>query len=110
MEPESVLSVAWSDHSESDQQFMAGVLTQAHNVPGVIFRVAELLNHMNVNIEDVTTHGDNKIKETRWIIHVRDLEHLKEVIRLVEHVPSVIRVKRLKSGTVEKDEANYFRD
>lgn len=110
VEPESVLSVAWAEQGDNGQQFLAGILTQAHNVPGVIFHIAELFEQMKVNIEEVSTHGDSSIKETKWIIHVRDLEHLNEIIRLVEHVPSVIRVKRLKSKAVEKDEGNYFRD
>lgn len=110
VEPESVLSVAWAEHDESTEYFLAGILTQAHNVPGVIFHVAELFEQMKVNIEEVTTHGDNSIKETKWIIHVHNLEHLNEIIRLVEHVPSVIRVKRLKAKAVDKEEGNYFRD
>ena len=108
--PESILSVGWAEDGDSEQSFLAGILTQAHNVPGVIFRVAEQLQQMKVNIEEISTDGENSIQETKWIIRVRDLEHLSEIIRLVEHVSSVIRVKRIQSKAVDKEEGNYFRD
>ncbi|MEZ5537556.1 MAG: RelA/SpoT family protein [Thiolinea sp.] len=109
VEPGAILSVAWAA-TESEQQFMAGIHTQAHNVPGVIFHIAELFERMDVNIEDIHTSGDQNIKQTKWIIRVRDLDHLHEIIRLVEHVPSVIRVKRLKEEAPEGGGANYFHD
>nr|CAA6820007.1 MAG: GTP pyrophosphokinase (EC, (p)ppGpp synthetase II / Guanosine-3',5'-bis(diphosphate) 3'-pyrophosphohydrolase (EC [uncultured Thiotrichaceae bacterium] len=110
VEPESVLSVAWAAQEDTGQQFLAGILTQAYNVPGVIFHVAELFEQMKVNIEEVNTKGDSNIKQTEWIVHVNDLEHLREIIRLVEHVPSVIRVKRLLPKSTESDDNNYFHD
>jgi RelA/SpoT family (p)ppGpp synthetase len=110
VEAGSILSVAWAEQTENDQYFMAGIHTQAHNVPGVIFHVADLFQQMKVNIEDISTSGDHNIKDTKWIIWVRDLEHLHEIIRLVEHVPSVIRVKRLQESAADVSNANYFHD
>ncbi len=109
VEPEAILSVAWAEQVDNDQLFMAGIHTQAYNVPGVIFHVAELFRQMNVNIEDISTSGDQNIKETRWIVRVRDLEHLHKIIRLVEHIPSVIRVKRLQEKAPDNG-TDYFHD
>lgn len=111
-EPDSILSVGWADYDKNEQQFLTGIHTQAHNVPGVIFHTAELFQQMDVNVEEVTTSGDGNIKDTKWIIQVRDLDHLKSIIRMVEHVPSVIRVKRLQAATETgtSEEGNYFHD
>ena len=68
----------------------------------------QLLQQMKVNVEDISTSGDRAIKDTRWVISVRDLDHLNEIIRLVEHVPSVIRVHRYREETVHDDPDGYL--
>lgn len=90
-----VLSVAWAEQPADTQMFLAGIQTQAHNVVGVLHHVTELMHQLNVNVEAVHTSGDRHIKDTNWIVWVRDLKHLDEIIRQVEHIPSMIRVSRL---------------
>lgn len=89
-----ILSVAWAKPNEG-QLFLAAIQTQAHNVVGVLHHITQLMHELNVNIEDVNTSGDQRIKETRWVLWVRDLEHLNMIIKKVGHVPSIIRVKRV---------------
>ncbi|PID50713.1 MAG: hypothetical protein CR991_00130 [Proteobacteria bacterium] len=89
-----VLSVAWAGSTEG-QTFLAGIQTQAHHVVGVLHHVTELMHQLNVNIESVHTSGDRRIKDTNWVLWVRNLEHLEEIMHHIEHIPSIIRVKRL---------------
>ncbi len=100
-EPDEILSVAWAEQNEG-QLFLAAIQTQAHNVVGVLHHITELMHQLNVNIEAVNTSGDARIKDTNWVLWVRDLEHLQEIIRQVEHVPSIIRVKRFEAGDDHK--------
>ncbi len=102
-DPSDILSVSWAATHEG-QHFLAGIQTQAHNVVGVLHHITELMHQLNVNIETVNTSGDRRIKDTNWVLWVRDLEHLQEIMRHIEHVPSIIRVKRLMdSGDGLKD-------
>ena len=104
-----ILSVAWADNMDTLQQpFLAAIQTQAYNVPGVLFSITELLQQMKVNVEDISSSGDRAIKDTRWVISVRDLDHLNEIIRLVEHVPSVIRVSRSREEIPRDDPDGYL--
>ncbi len=103
-----LLSVDWSGQQDSGQVFLALIETQAHNVPGVLYRITELLHQLEINVEDVSTSGDQNIKDAKWLIRVRDLAHLDEVTRLIEHVPSVLRVRRyteVGSGAKTTEEA-----
>ena len=92
-----ILSVGWAKPNEG-QLFLAAIQTQAHNVVGVLHHITQLMHELNVNIEDVNTSGDQRIKETRWVLWVRDLEHLNKIIKQVEHVPSIIRVSRVQEN------------
>ncbi|MEZ5476469.1 MAG: RelA/SpoT family protein [Thiolinea sp.] len=111
VEDRELLSVAWADNQElRERGFLVGIQTQAHNVPGVLFHITELFQQMQVNVEDVSTSGDRAIKDTKWVISVHNLEHLQEIIRLLEHVPSVIRVRRFREEVTEEPEASYLYD
>ncbi|MGB1011911.1 MAG: RelA/SpoT family protein [Thiolinea sp.] len=109
-EPNQVLSIAWAENQDiAEQSFLAGIETQAHNVPGVLYHITELLGQLEVNVEEISTGGDQNIKDAQWIIRVRDLDHLQEVIRLIEHVPSVLRVRRLiADADIAVQEENYL--
>ena len=99
-DPAEILSVAWAESNDA-QYFQAGIQTQAHNVVGVLHHITELMHQLDVNIEAVNTSGDRRIKDTNWVVWVRDLAHLQEIIRQIEHVPSIIRVRRLQESSDE---------
>ncbi len=104
-EPNQVLSVAWAGPQElsEGQSFLAELETQAHNVPGVLYHITELLQQLNINVEEISTSGDHNIKDSKWLIRVHHLTHLTEVIRLIEHVPSVLWVRRFMADVTESD-------
>lgn len=105
---DELLSVAWADEMQ-ERTFLAGVETRAHNVVGVLHRITELMAKLEVNIEDIYTHGDTHIKDTQLILHVQNLEHVHAIIRQLEHVPEIIRVRRLLKRTND-DKSDYLYD
>ncbi|HPE59275.1 MAG TPA: RelA/SpoT family protein [Thiolinea sp.] len=99
--PASILSVAWADDwMAGGQAFLAGIRTRAYNVVGVLHHITELMHELKVNIESIHTSGDQNIKDTEWELWVRDLAHLQETMRQVEHVPSIIHVQRIQETPV----------
>nr|HPQ97221.1 hypothetical protein [Thiolinea sp.] len=99
--PASILSVAWADDwMAGGQAFLTGIRTRAYNVVGVLHHITELMHDLKVNIESIHTSGDQNIKDTEWELWVRDLSHLQETMRQIEHVPSIIHVQRIQETPV----------
>ncbi len=101
-EPLDILSVAWAEQQSEEKCFLAGIQTHAHNVVGVLHHITQLMHRLDVNIEAVNTSGDRRVKETNWVLWVRDLAHLEEIIHQVERVPSILKVKRLEAADKRK--------
>lgn len=101
-EPADILSVIWAEQRSDEKCFLAGIQTHAHNVVGVLHHITQLMHKLDVNIEAVNTSGDRRVKETNWVLWVRDLAHLQEIIHQVEHVPSILKVKRLEATDKHK--------
>lgn len=102
VEPVDILSVTWSKQPFDEKCFLAGIQTHAHNVVGVLHHITQLMHELDVNIEAVNTSGDRRVKETNWVLWVRDLAHLEEIIHQVERVPSILKVKRLDAADKHK--------
>jgi len=85
-----------------EQCFVQGIQTHAHNVVGVYQHITQLRHRLDVNIEAVNTSGDRRVKETNWVLWVRDLAHLEEIIHQVARVPSILKVKRLEAADKTK--------
>lgn len=92
--PSSVIPVSWGEQVH-DASHLVAIQTQAHNVVGVLRYITSTLEKMNANIEDIVTGGDKYIKDTNLVIRVRDITHLKNIIRQLEHNTNIISVKRL---------------
>jgi GTP pyrophosphokinase/guanosine-3',5'-bis(diphosphate) 3'-pyrophosphohydrolase len=101
-EPGDILSVTWAEEQSDEKCFLAGIQTHAHNVVGVLHHITQLMHNLDVNIESVNTSGDRRVKETNWVLWVRDLAHLEEIIHQVERVPSILKVKRLEAADKHK--------
>lgn len=102
VEPADILSVTWAEQQSDEKCFLAGIQTHAHNVVGVLHHITQLMHQLDVNIEAVNTSGDRRVKETNWVLWVRDLAHLEEIIHQVERVPSILKVKRLEAADKHK--------
>ena len=107
VDPADILSVTWAEQQSDEKCFLAGIQTHAHNVVGVLHHITQLMHELDVNIEAVNTSGDRRVKETNWVLWVRDLAHLEEIIHQVERVPSILKVKRLDATDKNKPNSLY---
>ncbi|HIO91830.1 MAG TPA: bifunctional (p)ppGpp synthetase/guanosine-3',5'-bis(diphosphate) 3'-pyrophosphohydrolase [Leucothrix mucor] len=90
---ENTFSLAWAEETE-EQTFLAPLKIFANNHYGVLFKITNLLNRMEVNVEDLTITGDSEVKEMYFLLQVEDTRRLQEIIGNLNNVSDIIRVAR----------------
>jgi GTP pyrophosphokinase len=96
---ERFITVDWSD--EPLRTFEAAVQVTVVNGKGVLARVASALATAEADINHIDM-GEEAAQETtdlRFVIAVRDLQHLDVALRGLRRVPSVIRAERIFNQT-----------
>ncbi len=95
---ERFITVDWSD--EPVRTFEAGVVATVNNGKGVLAQVAAALAKAEANINHVVM-DDSQAQDTtdlRFVLAVRDREHLRAVLRQLRRTSSVTRVQRTTGG------------
>ena len=93
---ERFISVDWSD--EPVRPFETGLIVTVTNRKGVLARVAAELAQAEVDITKVDM-GEEDMQDTtdlRFVISVRDTQHLEAALRQLKHTASVLRAQRIK--------------
>jgi GTP diphosphokinase / guanosine-3',5'-bis(diphosphate) 3'-diphosphatase len=97
---ERFISVEWAD--EPVRPFETTLLVTVANGKGVLARVAAALAGAEADITHVDM-GDEKAQDAtdlRFIVAVRDRTHLETAMRALKRTPSVIRVQRVRPGSI----------
>ena len=92
---ERFISVEWSD--EPMRQFETGIEVTVVNGKGVLARIAGAMAAAEADIVhvDMGQETAQDAAELRFVLSVRDLQHLEAVMRQLKRTPSVIKVERL---------------
>ena len=95
---ERFMAVEWSD--EPVRPFEAAILVTVNNGKGVLAQVATALSAAEVNINhiDMDEHAAQDTAELRFVVAVRDREHLEAALRNLRRTPTVLTAKRMRSG------------
>jgi guanosine-3',5'-bis(diphosphate) 3'-pyrophosphohydrolase len=95
---ERFMAVDWSD--EPVRPFEVGVLVTTSNGKGVLARVATALSAAEVNIVhiDMDEQAGQETTELRFVLAVRDREHLDGALRNLRRTPAVLKASRARSG------------
>ena len=95
---ERFIAVDWSD--EPQRMFEAGVVATVSNGKGVLARVAAALAGSEANINHVVMDDElaQDTTDLRFVLAVRDSEHLGSVLKQLRRTSSVLRAQRIKSG------------
>ncbi len=95
---ERFMTVDWSD--EPVRPFETGILVTVTNGRGVLARVASALSTAEVNIThiDMDEQAGQETTELRFIVAVRDREHLEAAMRNLRRTPAVLKASRLRTG------------
>lgn len=87
------LTTSWA--SELDQSFLVPIQISAKNRVGVLSTISNIFKQSDVNIEDLNIYGDRDRKELRFLIRVKDKNHLKELISTIKSDSAIYDVSRL---------------
>jgi GTP pyrophosphokinase len=91
---ERFIGVEWSD--ELSRSFETAINVSVVNGKGVLARVAGALAAAETDIVHVDMGSDSPqdMAELKFIIAVRDMAHLEQVLRQLNRTPSVVRAER----------------
>ena len=91
---ERFIAVDWSD--EPVRQFETGVVATVTNGKGVLARVASALAAAEADIThvDMDDEAGQQTTDFRFVLAVRDRQHLEAVLRQLRRTPSVLRAVR----------------
>ncbi|MDO5290878.1 MAG: bifunctional (p)ppGpp synthetase/guanosine-3',5'-bis(diphosphate) 3'-pyrophosphohydrolase [Pseudomonadota bacterium] len=92
---ERFITVAWAD--EPVRMFEAGIVVTVTNGKGVLARVAAALAAAEADIAHLGMADESaqEALDLRFVIAVRDREHLESVLRQLKRTPSVLRATRV---------------
>lgn len=95
---ERFIGVEWSD--EPVRLFETGVIVTVANGKGALARVAAALASAEADITHVDMDDDRAQDATdlRFVVAVRDRNHLESVLRNLRRTPSVMNARRIRPG------------
>ena len=96
---ERFIRVEWSD--ELVRTFETGLLVTVTNGKGVLARVASALASAEVDIThiDMGEEAGNDAPDLRFVVAVRDRNHLETALRNLRRTPSVLKAQRARITT-----------
>ena len=96
---ERFITVEWSE--EPKRHFEVSVVVTVSNGKGVLAKVATAIATAEADITWVNMADEvsgQEATDLRFVISVRDTEHLEAVMRNLRRVPSVLQTRRVMSG------------
>jgi GTP pyrophosphokinase len=96
---ERFIGVEWAD--EPVRAFETGVLVTVANGKGTLARVAAALANAEADIVhvDMDDGAAQDATDLRFVVSVRDRNHLEAVLRNLKRTPSVMNAQRIKPGS-----------
>lgn len=88
----NTFTLLWQEHTE--HRFLTPIKVFVNNHYGVLFNITNLLNKMKVNIEDLSITGDREVKEMYFLLQVKNIERLQDIIQSLDELSDVIRITR----------------
>jgi GTP diphosphokinase / guanosine-3',5'-bis(diphosphate) 3'-diphosphatase len=94
---ERFITIEWAD--EPARAFATTVVVTVQSGKGVLARVAAAMASAEADIKNVDLGKDSEVgaptADLRFVIDVRDTQHLDSVIRVVSRTPSVLKARRV---------------
>jgi len=95
-QPERVVEVVWD--SPRDQQFNTRVRLVARDRKHLIRDITETLSKLEVNILQFTMRRQDDLAIGKYVLEVKDLTHLTQILKRLRAIPKVILVERQDQG------------
>lgn len=92
-QPEKMIPVRWEDDIQGE--FRVDVLVEMSNQRGVLAKLAEAIALADANIDNIQVReGDDRFKNVRLTLSVKDRVHLARVVRKLRAIRLVGRIRR----------------
>jgi len=107
--PERRLAVEWD--VTSDQVFLVRLVLGLENRKNLLRDVTQAISETETNICSASVDGDKSTGTGHFVIQVKNLRHLNEVVRKIRGVPGVLSVERSsdRQGLDDGSDANNDR-
>jgi len=97
---ERLVEVSWD--TEKDQSFLVGIKIEARDRANLLADIGRAISSGNANIQAANIDSRGGDAEGRFIIEIRNLQHLQKVKKSLERVKGVDRVERIFGGIDER--------
>jgi len=91
-----LVEVSWD--TERDQSFLVGIKLEARDRSNLLADIGRAISSGNANIQAANIDASGGEAEGRFIIEIRNLQHLQKVLKSLERVKGVERVERIFGG------------
>lgn len=98
-EEDRIIDVAWD--VAKDQAFLVGISVTAESRVNLLGDVGRAISSNGTNIRSADMHTDGSEAVGRFILEVRNLQHLQKVLKSLVKVKGVERVERISGGIEE---------
>jgi GTP pyrophosphokinase len=95
--PDRMVEVDWD--SQKDAHFNTRIRLVAKDRRQLIRDITEVLSKMDVNIMQFTMRQQEDLAIGRYVLEVKDLGHLTQILKRLRAIPKVILVERHDQGT-----------
>jgi GTP pyrophosphokinase len=92
-----MVEVDWD--SQKDAHFNTRIRLVAKDRRQLIRDITEVLSKMDVNIMQFTMRQQEDLAIGRYVLEVKDLGHLTQILKRLRAIPKVILVERHDQGT-----------
>ncbi|MDA0986823.1 MAG: bifunctional (p)ppGpp synthetase/guanosine-3',5'-bis(diphosphate) 3'-pyrophosphohydrolase [Bacteroidetes bacterium] len=93
---ERVVEVGWPKTNESE--FLCGIRIAGNDRSGILQEISKTISeYQNTNIRSVNLTSKNKMMDGNFIIYVKSLIHLNNIIDRVKRIKGVVTVERFES-------------
>jgi GTP diphosphokinase / guanosine-3',5'-bis(diphosphate) 3'-diphosphatase len=96
LHPDRLVEVSWD--SQRDAHFNTRVRLVAKDRKQLIRDITEALSKLDVNILQFTMRRQDDLAIGRYVLEVKDLSHLTQILKKLRSVPKVILVERHDQG------------
>ena len=90
--PERLIEVSWDVDDEST--FPVQLVVTGQDRMNLLADISRSISEMGVNIQAGSFEGEHEFAHCTFVVEVRNLQHLDQIIKSIKRLPGVIRVER----------------
>ena len=96
VDPHRRIPVSWDEKSNTEEVFLAKIVLQTSNTPGLLAEVAVTVSDKKANMADIKAKSNPELKEARMeiVLEVTDIKHLNDILDEIREIDGIIGIRR----------------